>query len=91
MSRKHIQQQQNQVHAMAIYLFILIYFHTSHLGTYHGNGKGHVHYASSGNLQIGITNIKLKGILVNYLNNLHKYIIHYKTICDRVSLGASLK
>ena len=25
-----------------IYLFILFYFHISHLGTYHGNGKRHI-------------------------------------------------
>jgi len=31
-----------------IYLFIQTYFHTSHSGTYHGNGKSHIHYTSSG-------------------------------------------
>jgi hypothetical protein len=31
-----------------IYLFIHTYFHTSHSGTYHGNGKNHIHYTSSG-------------------------------------------
>jgi hypothetical protein len=31
-----------------IYLFIQTCFHTSHSGTYHGNGKSHIHYTSSG-------------------------------------------
>jgi len=34
-----------------IYLFITL-FHISHLGTYHGNGKYHIQYTSSGNLQM---------------------------------------
>jgi len=35
------------------HLFIyLFYFHISHLGTYHGNGKHHIQYTSSGNLQM---------------------------------------
>jgi len=29
------------------YLFIQTYFHTSHSGTYRGNGKSHIHYTSS--------------------------------------------
>jgi len=34
-----------------IILFIYLYFfHISHLGTYHGNGKCHIQYTSSGNL-----------------------------------------
>jgi len=33
-----------------IHSFILFYFHTSHLGTYHGNGKRHIQYTSSDNL-----------------------------------------
>jgi len=33
-----------------IYLFV-IFFHISHLGTYHGNGKCHFQY-TSGNLQM---------------------------------------
>jgi hypothetical protein len=32
-----------------IYLF---YFHISHLGTYHGNGKRHIQYTSSDNLHM---------------------------------------
>jgi len=32
----------------SVYLFIQIYFHTFHLGTYHGNGKSRIHYTSSG-------------------------------------------
>jgi len=39
-------------HLLIFFLFILIYFHTSHLRKYHGNGKGHVQYASSSNLQL---------------------------------------
>jgi len=31
-----------------IYLFIQTYFHASHSGTYHGSGKSHIHYTSSG-------------------------------------------
>jgi len=27
-----------------LFLFILFYFHISHLGTYHGNGKRHIQY-----------------------------------------------
>ena len=38
--------------ARKIYLFILFYFHISHLGTYHGNGNRHIQYASSDNLHM---------------------------------------
>jgi hypothetical protein len=31
-----------------IYLFIQTSFHTSHSGTYHGNGKWHIRYTFSG-------------------------------------------
>jgi len=31
-------------HNNFIYLFISFYFHISHLGTYHGNGKRHIQY-----------------------------------------------
>jgi hypothetical protein len=34
---------------LSIYLY---FFHISHLGTYHGNGKCHIQYTSSGNLQM---------------------------------------
>ena len=39
-------------HCKYLFLFTLIFFQTSHLGTYHGNGKSHVQYASSSNLQL---------------------------------------
>jgi hypothetical protein len=32
---------------LVVYLFIQTYFHTSHSGTYCGNGKNHIHYTSS--------------------------------------------
>jgi len=40
-----------QIHLYIYFLLIYkIYFHISHLGTYHGNGTSHIHYASFGNL-----------------------------------------
>ena len=47
-----------------------MYLLTSHLGTYHGNGKSHIHNTFSVNLQLDITNIRLKGVHNNYSNNL---------------------
>jgi hypothetical protein len=66
----------NVKYSGSIHLFI-----TSHLVTYHGNGKSHIHNTSSGNLQLDITNIRLKGIYNNYSNNLHKSTL-YKILKD---------
>ena len=38
--------------AWNMYLFIQTYFHTSHSGTYHENGKSHIHYTSSGSYNL---------------------------------------
>jgi len=63
------------------FLFIyLIYFHTLHLGTYHGNGKSHIHNTSSGNLQLDITNIRLEGVHNNYSHNIHKSTLYVNKI-----------
>jgi len=38
------------IFVVSVYLFI--YFHISHLGTYYGNEKRHIQYTSSDNLHM---------------------------------------
>jgi hypothetical protein len=40
--------------------------------------KSHIHNTSSGNLQLDITNIRLKEVHNNYSSNLHKSTLYTK-------------
>jgi hypothetical protein len=51
-----------------LFIYLLNLFPYIPIGTYHGNGKSHIHNTSSGNLQLDITNIRLKGVHNNYSN-----------------------